>query len=60
MRKGGIIFSNHPNGFKPDFHNNGKGDTFIITLDELLQQLSKLLLFHEKIEIVIIGSLISK
>jgi hypothetical protein len=34
-------FINHPNGFKQDFHNNGKGDTFIITLDELLQQLSK-------------------
>ena len=31
----------HPNEFKQDFHNNGKGDSFVITLDELLEQLSK-------------------
>jgi hypothetical protein len=31
----------HPNGLKQDFHNNGKADSFVITLDELLEQLSK-------------------
>ena len=30
----------HPNGFQQDFHNNGKHDSFVITLAELLNQLS--------------------
>lgn len=31
----------HPNGYKQDFHNNGKRDSVIITLFELLTQLSQ-------------------